>query len=98
MPLIQRLRTMGVLEGYSYLFLLLIAMPLKYFAHQPLAVQIGGWFHGLFFVLFTAFLILATRKYGWSLFQFGLAFASAFIPFGTFVLDRKLKQIEFPAD
>ncbi|MEZ0371463.1 MAG: DUF3817 domain-containing protein [Candidatus Sericytochromatia bacterium] len=98
MSLIQRLRTTGVLEGYSFLFLLGIAMPLKYLAHQPLAVQLGGTAHGILFILFTVTLIQATRKYGWSLLQFGIAFASAFIPFGTFFLDHKLKQIEFPAD
>ena len=98
MSLIKRLRTTGVLEGFSFLFLLGIAMPLKYLAHQPLAVQIGGMAHGILFVLFTITLIQATRRYGWSLMQFCLAMAAAFIPFGTFFLDRKLKQIEFPAE
>jgi integral membrane protein len=93
---IQQLRLTGILEGLSYLFLLGIAMPLKYMAHQPLAVQIGGWFHGLFFILFCLALLQAKLKYKWSLLQSGLAFAAAWIPFGTFVLDRKLKQIEHP--
>ncbi|MBT9545141.1 MAG: DUF3817 domain-containing protein [Candidatus Sericytochromatia bacterium] len=95
---IQTLRLTGLLEGLSYLFLLGIAMPLKYLAHQPLAVQIGGWFHGLFFVLFCFALLRAKLSYKWSFFQSGLAFSAAWIPFGTFVLDRKLKQIETPGD
>lgn len=98
MPLIQRLRTTAILEGYSYLFLLGVAMPLKYLAHLPIFVQIGGAVHGILFILFSLVLIQATRRYGWSLAQFGIAFVSSLIPFGTFVLDRKLKQIEFPAD
>lgn len=98
MSLIERLRLTGVIEGYSYLFLFAVAMPLKYLAHQPLAVQIGGWIHGVFFILFNIVLLQATLKYRWSLFQYAIGFASAWIPFGTFFLDRKLKQIEFPAD
>lgn len=35
---IGRLRTMGFIEGMSLLVLLFIAMPLKYWAHHPLAV------------------------------------------------------------
>ena len=34
--------SVGKIEGYSYLALLLIAMPLKYFADMPLAVRIAG--------------------------------------------------------
>ncbi len=94
MSLIQRLRTIGILEGISYLFLLGIAMPLKYLAHQPLAVQLGGSAHGLFFILFMVTLIQVTLKYKWSPKDFGLAFVAAFVPFGTFVLDRKLKTME----
>lgn len=98
MNLIQRLRITGILEGCSFLFLLGVAMPLKYIAHQPLAVQVGGSIHGILFILFTVTLIQATLKYKWNLSQFGLAMASAFLPFGTFVLDRKLKTEAYPAD
>lgn len=43
---IGRLRTMGFIEGMSLLVLLFIAMPLKYWAHHPLAVTIAGSIHG----------------------------------------------------
>lgn len=85
---------MGMLEGFSYIFLLGIAMPLKYLGNMPLAVQLGGSAHGLFFVLFMVTLIQVTLKFKWSPKAFGLAFAAAFVPFGTFVLDHKLKTLE----
>ena len=50
------LRKVGIAEGISFLVLLGIAMPLKYFLHQPMAVTIFGWIHG---ILFVAFLFLA---------------------------------------
>lgn len=95
---IKRLRIAGILEGCSFLFLLGVAMPLKYLAHQPLAVHLGGSIHGLFFIFFCVALLQAKLRYQWNLTQSGLAFLSAFLPFGTFVLDHKLKQIEFPAE
>ena len=58
---IGRLRAIGLAEAISFLMLLGIAMPLKYFADFPRAVTIAGWLHG---VLFMAFFIalMQTRE------------------------------------
>ena len=48
--LTNRFLFIGKLEGYSYLALLFIAMPLKYMADMPLAVRIAGSIHGALFV------------------------------------------------
>lgn len=45
-------RKIAFAEGVSFLVLLLIAMPLKYFADMPIAVTIVGGLHGLLFVAF----------------------------------------------
>ena len=83
-----------MIEGVSLLVLLFIAMPLKYIWQQPMAVKIIGWVHGALFVLF---MILAFRVYeqkSWSFKKLILAFVAAFLPFGTFVFDKKLKEEE----
>ncbi|MEP7128906.1 MAG: DUF3817 domain-containing protein, partial [Chitinophagales bacterium] len=49
---IGRLRLAGITEGISFLVLLFIAMPLKYFADIPEAVKYTGWLHGLLFILY----------------------------------------------
>lgn len=95
---IENLRRMGNIEGWSYLLLLFGAMPLKYIWHQPLGVKIIGPIHGVLFILFCVALWQAMHQYKWSLFQAGIAFVAALVPFGTFVLDRKLRQIAFPAE
>ena len=89
---LSRLRIAGIAEGVSFIILLLIAMPLKYYYNQPVAVKIIGWIHG---ILFIAFVTLAwnfkndhDKKFKW----FALAFAAALIPLGTFFFDKKLKQ------
>ncbi len=86
------LRKAGIAEGISFLFLLCIAMPMKYFLNQPMAVTITGWIHG---ILFIAFIALAwevktdrNKKLKW----FATAFAAALIPFGTFLFDQQLRK------
>ncbi len=92
--LLQSFRKLGIAEGISFLVLLLIAMPLKYFLDIPEAVQVCGWIHGMLFILFLwfAFFVMGEFKkgFGW----FFMAFAAAIIPLGTFVLDRQLKKEE----
>lgn len=91
---LHRFRIAGIAEGVSFLALLLVAMPLKYFFHLPEAVKIFGWIHGALFVTFIylAFDVMGglKKKLGW----FGRAFAAAIIPCGTFIFDRQLKKEE----
>ena len=92
MSSIDDLRRVGKLEGVSFLVLLGIAMPLKYVAGQPLAVKICGWIHGLLFVWFVISLWLAKREAGLSLRQVVTTFIAALLPFGPFLIDRRLAQ------
>lgn len=87
-----RFRLIAITEGISYLFLLLIAMPLKYFAGMPAVVKYSGWVHGLLFILFMFALLEVTLKRKWSLFKACRGFISSLIPCGTFIFDRELKK------
>lgn len=89
---IGRLRIIAFIEGISFLVLLGIAMPLKYFAGQPLPVKIVGWIHGLFFVLYLIAVANVMIKHRWSGTQILGALVASIIPFGTFILDAKLRQ------
>lgn len=90
-----KFRLIGIMEGISYLILLLVAMPLKYLAGQPNAVKYFGWAHGVLFVLFGFFLIKVWIKYKWNFGKTTGAFIASLLPFGTFVLDKNLKK-EYP--
>ena len=59
---VGRLRLAGITEGISFLVLLFIAMPLKYWAGMPLAVKYTGWAHGVLFVLYGICLIMAWQE------------------------------------
>jgi integral membrane protein len=92
---IRRLRWVGFLEGVSYLVLLGIAMPLKYFAGLPLAVRIVGSVHGgLFILFFLAVADVARRREKPLAGLWSKAAIASVIPCGTFVFDTWLRQIE----
>ncbi|CAM3498084.1 DUF3817 domain-containing protein [Marinicrinis lubricantis] len=86
---IGRFRITGFVEGWSYLILLAIAMPLKYFADIPQAVSVVGALHGLLFVLYIMTLIHVVIEHRWGIVKIAFAFIASFIPFGTFVFDAK---------
>ena len=94
MKKLSGLRKVGIAEGISFLVLLCIAMPLKYLLHQPMAVKIFGWAHGMLFVTFLFFAWEVKTDRNKSLKWFATAFLAAIIPTGTFFFDKKLKEEE----
>ncbi|HEU4580047.1 MAG TPA: DUF3817 domain-containing protein [Polyangiaceae bacterium] len=90
---LERLRLIGKIEGVSFLVLLGIAMPLKYAAGLPMAVKVVGWAHGVLFVLFVASLWAARREAKLPDRLSALVFIAALLPFGPFVIDRRLEQM-----
>lgn len=89
-----RFRLVSLLEGVSFLVLLGIAMPLKYAAGLPEAVRYVGWAHGVLFVLFLLALFEVASARSWPLARIAGAFVAAVVPFGAFVLERKLRAEE----
>jgi integral membrane protein len=94
MNTIKIFRFVAIAEGISFLILLGIAMPLKYYFGMPDAVKIMGMMHGVLFVSFImlAFTVMPQIKKGylWLLRSITLSV----IPFGTFILDRELKNLK----
>ncbi|TKC09716.1 DUF3817 domain-containing protein [Pedobacter frigoris] len=85
-------RKIAVAEGLSYVLLVFIAMPLKYWADMPLAVKYTGWAHGLLFMLYIVFLIMAWVEYKWSFKRTALFGVASLLPFAPFWVDKKLKE------
>jgi integral membrane protein len=55
---LKKFRLINKIEGYSFLILLFIAMPLKYMAGIPLATKVVGMIHGILFFAFIYQLIV----------------------------------------
>ncbi len=87
----------GIAEGISYLLLLGIAMPLKYFADMPEAVKYTGWAHGVLFVAYLIALLWVWNDCKWSFGKAVLAFIASLLPFGPFLFDRRyLRESQRP--
>lgn len=87
---IRRFQFIGTMEGLSFLILLGIAMPLKYMAGIPEPVKFIGWAHGLLFILYLGYVAAARWKLQWTFSQLLLAAAASVVPFGPFIVDKKL--------
>ncbi len=85
---------MALLEGISFLVLLLIAMPLKYVMHMPTPVRVMGMIHGVLFLAFVFYLLMVKSERNWSIQKTAIAFLASLLPFGTFVLDAKVLRRE----
>jgi integral membrane protein len=85
-----RLRVIALLEGWSLLILLFIAVPVKYIMGIPEATQAIGLIHGILFVLFVFATLIISFLQKWNLGTVFVVMASSVVPFGTFYIDRKL--------
>ena len=91
---IKRFRLINTAEGYSYLILLFIAMPLKYLLGLALAVKIVGMLHGILFVSLLVLMIPAYVEAKWKFRCNILFFIASLIPFGTFYTSKKIQAYE----
>lgn len=90
---VNRFRLISAIEGISYLILVFIAMPLKYFAENPYAVKVVGMTHGILFIIFVISLLEAKTKEKWDLnYSFKLLVLSL-IPFGAIAIENSVKKI-----
>ena len=89
---ISRVRHVGRIEGVSTLVLFGIAMPLKYFADQPMAVTYVGWIHGVLFLTFAAVTFQAWIGKHLSFGMSALVAVGALVPFGPFIVERWLPE------
>lgn len=95
---VRDFRWIAIAEGVSFLLLLFVAMPLKYWAGMPLAVRIVGSIHGGLFILYVAAALRAAKADKWTARQLFVALVASLLPFGPFVIDHNLKVSHRPAE
>lgn len=91
---IRTLRVVSILEGISFLFLLGVAMPLKYMYDNPVLMKFAGMAHGILFIAFVVILLIVCQKMKWSLAMFIMGLVASLLPFAPFLFDLKLKKLE----
>lgn len=85
-------RIIAHLEGWSYLILLLVAMPMKYIWSNPVFIRPVGMAHGLLFVLYLLLVFLLSREHKWNKKFTLFAYVAAFLPIATFIVSNRVKQ------
>jgi integral membrane protein len=95
---VGRVRAAGLVEGVSALVLFFIAMPLKYLSPYPeMGKEVVFWvgaIHGGLFILYAAVTFTAWGQGALRFRHVVLAAVASIVPFGPFVIDRKLKTVE----
>jgi integral membrane protein len=91
---LRRFRLFALLEGLSLILLVFGAVPLKHLAGNPLAVRVLGPIHGLFFILYAWAVYNAVDNEKWTKKQALWAMIASVLPFGTFVLDARIRRDE----
>ena len=87
--MIKTFRVISYLEGISYILLLFIAVPIKYYANDPTLVKLLGMPHGLLFVAYVILSLVNSKKHDWNFSKTLVVLISSIIPFGTFYVDYK---------
>lgn len=85
-------RIISFLEGTSFLLLLFIAVPIKYFQGDASYVKMLGMPHGILFMLYFVLAIVLKKEMNWSYKILGIVLVASVIPFGTFYIDKKYLQ------
>ncbi|MCF6330265.1 MAG: DUF3817 domain-containing protein [Sulfurimonas sp.] len=91
---VKKFGLINTIEGYSYILLVFVAMPMKYLLEIPSAVKIVGMIHGVLFIIFCIFLVLAWNESKWSHKENIIFFIASLVPFGTFFTKSKIKAYE----
>ena len=82
-------RVITLLEGLSYVLLLFVAVPVKYWIGDEQYVKLFGMPHGLLFVLYIATAFIIRPYENWNFKDFGIVLLASVLPFGTFYIDWK---------
>lgn len=92
--IIKNFRAVCTAEAITCFFLYFVAIPLKrYYVEESFStifIIIIGNFHGFFFTLYLLLCIPARRIFKWDDEDFVFALLSAFFPFATIWVEKKL--------
>ena len=88
-PLKRVFKFVAILEGVSWILLILIAVPIKHLLHNETYVQMLGMPHGILFILYIGLAFKIQKKMKWNNNDMVIIIAGSILPFGTFYVDYK---------
>ncbi|WP_298952951.1 DUF3817 domain-containing protein [uncultured Nonlabens sp.] len=95
--MLKTFKYLALAEGYSFLFILFITMPLKYLGGILLPNMIMGMAHGFLFLSYVVVAIVVSQIIKWNFKTLLIVLVMSVVPFGTFwmeetYLEEKLKK------
>ena len=87
--MIKTFKIISFLEGVSYILLLLVGVPLKYFGDDPILVKTLGMPHGMLFLAYIVLALLIRSKMKWDFKTTSIVLVASLLPFGTFYINKK---------
>ncbi len=90
-------RAVAIVTGVGLLLLVLVAMPLRYFADEPGLSTAYSPIHGAIFMAYVVVVIWVTSRRGWSPVKALLIIVAGAIPFASFVVERRVIADELAA-
>jgi integral membrane protein len=79
---------LAIVEGYSFIFILFLTMPLKYLGGVLLPNKIMGMAHGFLFLSYVVVAILLSQMLKWNFKKLLVVLAMSIVPFGTFWMEQ----------
>jgi len=87
--MIKLFKIVSFLEGVSYILLLFVGVPLKYWGGNAFLVKFLGMPHGLLFLAYIVMALLVRSRMKWNLQTTFIVLIASLIPFGTFYTSKK---------
>jgi integral membrane protein len=94
---LTRYRVMAYVVGCWLILLVLVAMPLKYFADSPAMVEIVGPIHGFLYMAYLVTALDLAFRARWSAVRTVLVMLAGTVPFLSFYAERKVSAELAPA-
>ena len=87
-----KFKIINKIEGISFIILIFVAMPAKYYFGYPIATKIVGMTHGILVFAFIYQIIEAKKESGFTLKETVLYSILSLVPFGSFYTDKLLAK------
>ncbi len=87
--MIKSFKLVSILEGLSYLGLLFVGVPMKYFMENDTIVKMLGMPHGMLFLAYILFVLIIRKRMKWNGKTTGIMLLASILPFGTFYVIKK---------
>lgn len=87
--MIRFFKYLAIVEGYSFLIILFLTMPLKYLGGLGLPNKVIGMAHGVLFLSYVAIAIFVGISLKWNIKKQAIVLIMSVVPFGTFWMEEK---------